>query len=103
MKKLNFKKIPTTDLDGNPLFVDISKTLGNFIFQTTGDIGMFEKAKEIYHKGEVELTPEQKKEIKAIFKSGDNPFTVLATLATMKAMGPADEEPEGPDLPPKRG
>lgn len=102
MKKLNFKKIPATDLDGNEFFIDISKDLGNLIFQTTGDIDMYEKSKQIYKKGEVELTKEQAQEIKAIFKSEKNPFTVLASEATIKMMGPADEEPEGPDLPTRK-
>ena len=57
--KINFKKITVTDLDGNKSTVDISKELGNAIYKQTTDIGELDFAREIYHKGELELSIDQ--------------------------------------------
>ena len=57
--KINFKKIEVTDLDGNKSTVDISKELGNAIYKQTTDIGELDFAREIYHKGELELSIDQ--------------------------------------------
>jgi len=57
--KINFKKIEVTDLDGNKSTLDISKELGNAIYKQTTDIGELDFAREIYHKGEIELSIDQ--------------------------------------------
>lgn len=57
--KINFKKIEVTDLDGNKSTLDIAKELGNAIYKQTTDIGELDFAREIYHKGELELSIDQ--------------------------------------------
>ncbi len=57
--KINFKKIEVTDLDGNKSTLDISKDLGNVIYKQTQDLGELDFAREIYHKGEIELSIDQ--------------------------------------------
>lgn len=57
--KINFKKITVTDIDGNNSIVDVSKELGNAIYNHTQDIGELDFAREIYHKGEIDLSIEQ--------------------------------------------
>ena len=57
--KINFKKITVTDIDGNNSTVDVSKELGNAIYKQTQDIGELDFAREIYHKGEIDLSIEQ--------------------------------------------
>lgn len=57
--KINFRKITVTDIDGNKSTVDIAKELGNAIYKQTQDIGELEFAREIYHKGEIDLSIDQ--------------------------------------------
>ena len=44
MKKLNFKAVPTRDIEGNLEPRDISKELGNFIYRETSDLGELDLA-----------------------------------------------------------
>ena len=39
MKKLNFKSVQVTDIDGTVKELDFSKEIGNLIFRTTKDLG----------------------------------------------------------------
>ena len=55
MKKLNFKSVQVTDIDGTVKELDFSKEIGNLIFRTTKDLGELETAREIYQKGEIEV------------------------------------------------
>ena len=55
MKKLNFKSVQVTDIDGTVKEMDLSKEIGNIIFRTTKDLGELETAREIYQKGEIEV------------------------------------------------
>lgn len=57
--KVNFKKIGVKDIEGKIVERDFSKEIGNSIFSTTKDIGELDLARDIYHKGDVELTKEQ--------------------------------------------
>lgn len=57
--KINFKKIEVTDLEGNKSTLDIAKELGNAIYKQTTDIGELDFAREIYHKGEIDLSIDQ--------------------------------------------
>lgn len=57
--KINFKRITVIDLEGNKSTVDIAKELGNAIYKQTTDIGELDFAREIYHKGEIDLSIEQ--------------------------------------------
>ena len=61
MKKLNFKSVPVTDIDGTVKEMDLSKEIGNIIFRTTKDLGELEIAREIYQKGETEADAKTEK------------------------------------------
>lgn len=62
--KIDFRAIEVTDIEGNKSTVDISKALGNVIYQKTADLGELELAQNIYKNGEVELFPEQVESVK---------------------------------------
>lgn len=57
--KIDFRKIEVRDIDGNKSTVDVSKELGNAIYNKTADIGELELAREIYKQGEVEVDAEK--------------------------------------------
>ena len=50
---------PLKDGNGQPVAVDISKVLGNYIYNETRDLGELELAQRVYKDGAVDLTPEE--------------------------------------------
>jgi hypothetical protein len=52
------------DIEGKTAPYDASKEVGNVIFQNTRDLGELELARDIYQKGEVDLTKEQAQIVK---------------------------------------
>lgn len=64
--KIDFRKIPVLKIDGAKEPTDLSKPVGNLIFDQTGDIGEMDLAKKIYYDGEVDLSPEQVESIRSI-------------------------------------
>ncbi len=66
---MNLKEIKITDLDGQETVFDASKILGNYIYTSTGDLGMLEVAQDIYKTGTAKLNKKQKEEIIASLKS----------------------------------
>ena len=74
---MNFKNVKVKDLEGRAISIDVSKNFANFIYQTTGDLGMLEVAQEIYKIGEAELTADQKTEIKQILEHPQCPFVAI--------------------------
>ena len=74
---IDFRKITVKDLDGNELVYDVSKSLGNFIYKVTPDLGMFQFAQEMYNKGEVEIPEELKEQLKAIISHPQCPFIAM--------------------------
>lgn len=64
--KIDFRKIEVKDIEGKENSLDISKMLGNAIYQKTSDLGELELAQNIYKNGEVELSPEQAEQIKGM-------------------------------------
>ena len=61
---MNFKELKAKDIEGNEVTFDISKELGNGIYNSTTDIGELELARKIYLEKEVELSDEEKEIIK---------------------------------------
>lgn len=59
MRKIDFRKIETFDIEGNKSTLDVSKELGNAIYNNTGDLGELELAREIYKQGEIEVDVEK--------------------------------------------
>lgn len=53
--KIDFRKIQTKGIDNKIIPRDLSQELGNAIFQRTTDIGELDLARDIYHKGEIEV------------------------------------------------
>ena len=51
--KIDFRNIEVTDLEGNKSTSDVSKELGNIIYNNTTDLGELEFAQEVYKHGEV--------------------------------------------------
>lgn len=49
---------PLKDENGQAVTVDISKTLGNYIYNETRDLGELELAQMVYKSGDLELTAE---------------------------------------------
>lgn len=86
--KVDFRKIQLKDIEGGIVPFDMSKVLGNTIYQQTRDLGELELAQNIYKNGEVELTPEQAERIKECVK--DN-FAAIAQVAVNEALSTSNQ------------
>ncbi len=62
--KIDFANIKIKDIEDNDVIVDVSKELGNMMYLNAQDIAVADLGREIYHKKEVELTPEQAKQVR---------------------------------------
>lgn len=78
MKKLNFKAVPTRDIEGNLETRDISKELGNYIYRETSDLGELDLAQRIYKDGEVEANESEIEIIRKYIDSGYKAFVKKA-------------------------
>lgn len=78
MKKLNFKAVPTRDIEGNLEPRDISKELGNFIYRETSDLGELDLAQRIYKEGEIEASEEEIEIVRKYINSGYKAFVKKA-------------------------
>ena len=56
--KVNFKKVGVIDLEGNEVEFDVSKDFANYLYRTTGDLGMLDFAQNLYKNGEVDVDDE---------------------------------------------
>lgn len=81
--KIDFRTIQVKDIEGNNSTFDISKMLGNAIYQKTADLGELELAQQIYKNGEVELSPEEVERIKEYVKSN---FVAVVQVAVNEAL-----------------
>lgn len=72
--RVDFRKVTTTALDGTEQEWDISKELGNTIYQKTADLGELELARRIYLDGEVDLTGEQVEVVRRYVREGFKAF-----------------------------
>ena len=62
--KIDFKKVEIeVNFDGEKKIVDVSKELANYCKQKNTDIGFEDFCRDIYHKGEVDITEEYKNAI----------------------------------------
>lgn len=78
MKKLNFKAVPTRDIEGNLESRDISKELGNYIYRETSDLGELDLAQRIYKDGEVEANESEIEIIRKYINGGYKAFVKKA-------------------------
>jgi len=56
--KVDFRKVPIENIEGEVEHVDFSKSLGNTIFSSSKDVGESGFGIRIYHEGEVEVSKE---------------------------------------------
>lgn len=80
---IDFRKIQVKNIEGTVEPFDISKVLGNTIYQKTADLGELELAQQIYKNGEVELSPEQAERIKEYVKTN---FVAVVQVAVNEAL-----------------
>lgn len=85
-QKIDFRQIEIEMLDGNNSTVDISKELGNQIYQKTADLGELELAREIYRDGEVEIDHQQSGILSAYISSGFLAFVQEAACRQLEAL-----------------
>ena len=67
---IDFRKIEVTDLEGNKSTFDVSKELGNTIYNNTTDLCELEFAQEVYKHGEVEVDSEKAEIIRKYMEIG---------------------------------
>ena len=72
--KIDFSKIHIKGVDGKVIVHDLSKELGNVIFQQTTDIGELDLARDIYHKAEIEVDKKTAGIIKGYVDKGFRAF-----------------------------
>ena len=58
LKKVDFRKIEVENVDGTIEVIDVSKVLGNIVWKQAQDLETNTLGREIWGKGEVELTKE---------------------------------------------
>lgn len=81
--RIDFRTIEVTDIEGNKSTFDISKELGNTIYQKTADLGELELAKRIYKNGEVELSSDEAERIKEYVRTN---FVAVVQIAVNEAL-----------------
>ena len=91
MKRIDFRKIEVSDIEGKKIILDVSKTLGNVIYNNTPDLGELDFAQELYKKGEVEVD-EEKAEIIRRYVEGN--FFAYVKKGIDKALDGVKQEEE---------
>lgn len=81
--KIDFRNIQVKDIEGTVVPFDISKVLGNTIYQKTADLGELELAQTIYKNGEVELSTEQAELIREYVRTN---FVAIVQIAVNEAL-----------------
>ena len=64
MKKIDIRKIQVENIEGVKNEADVSKQLGNQLYMQGRNIEECELGRDIYHKGEVELSDKQVEMVK---------------------------------------
>ena len=83
--KIDFRKISVTQIDGTKKQMDLSKPVGNLIFEQTGDIGESDLAKKIYYDGKIDLLPQQLESIRLIISQAQiKAYLKIALLEALK-------------------
>ncbi|WP_278719457.1 hypothetical protein [Bacteroides caecimuris] len=88
IKKIDFRKISVLKIDGTKEQMDLSKPVGNLIFEQTGDIGEMDLAKKIYYEGEVALQSQQLESIRLIISQAQiKAYLKVPLLEALKTQG----------------
>lgn len=83
--KIDFRKISVLQIDGTKKQMDLSKPVGNLIFEQTGDIGEMDIAKKIYYDGKIDLLPKQLESISLIISQAQiKAYLKIALLEALK-------------------
>lgn len=61
--------------------IDLSKLVGNLVHQRAGDIGLDDKARELYHNGEAEVSEFMLNQIRSIVDQSDLVLYVKTAIA----------------------
>ncbi len=91
-KIIDFRNIEIKDLEGKIVKFDPSKLFGNYIYKSTGDLGVFEVARKIYNDGQVELTQEISKELVLLLKSPHCPLVALLKVRLLEMIEEREEK-----------
>ena len=85
--KVDFRKIEVEiNFEGEKRTVDVSKDLANYCKSKTTDIGFEDFCREIYYKGEVEVTVEYSDAIVAIVRAKNCPFYAFVKRGIINAL-----------------
>lgn len=66
--KVDFRKIEVPNIEGQIETADVSKQLGNLMYMQGQNIEECELGRDIYHKGEVELSDKQVKMVRCFIQ-----------------------------------
>ena len=65
MKQIDFTRLPINDIDGNENENDVSKFVGNFIFNMADDVAEHDLGIKIYHSaGTIDIDEKEEKILK---------------------------------------
>ena len=79
--ELDFTAVPVENEIDKVEMLDLSKGIGNYIHRQTDDIGMDEKAREVYHSGKASFTFDETETIIAWVRQSNMPaFVRLAVV-----------------------
>lgn len=76
--EIDFRNLPVRDVEGNPAPRDISKELGNYIYNETADLGELDLAQRIYREGRVDLTDDELEAVRRYVGKGYKAFVKRA-------------------------
>lgn len=84
---VDFRKVEIeVNFDGEKKIVDVSKELANYCKQKTTDIGFEDFCRDIYHKGEVEVSEEYSQAIVNVVSAKDCPFYAFVKRGIINAL-----------------
>jgi hypothetical protein len=85
--KIDFRRISVeVNFEGEMKEIDVHKELANFAKMKTTDIGFEDFCREIYHNGEIEVTEQYAKVIKAIISLPDCYFYAYVKRGILNAL-----------------
>ena len=71
---IDFRKVEIEDLTGQKQTYDVSESLGNYIYRTTGDLTMFEACRIIHAKGTLEISEPVRRGLTELLRDPNCPF-----------------------------
>ena len=84
--KLHLKEFEITDLTGQSVKFDIAKDFANYLYISTGDLGMLEVAQAVYKSGELEITEANRAGLTSAIGSDRFPFVAVVKRELLKLL-----------------